>query len=156
MEPEERDDPIAANDSRKVTPVEPAKEAPVENKPSMRQRWNKMQPSKMATFWIALVSVVAVLIIGFNWGGWMTSGGAEKQAQAMAKTAVIERLAPICVAQFNLDPDNVLKLDELNDLSSSQQPTFVREQGWATMVGEEGPDRQVASICSKLIMDMIP
>ena len=140
MEPEERDDPRAANDSRKTkTPVEPAKEAPMENKPSMRQRWNNMQPSKMATFWIALVSVVAVLIIGFNWGGWMTAGGAEEQAQTMAKTAVIERLAPICVAQFNLDPENIMKLDELSELSSSQRPTYVQEQGWATITGEDRP-----------------
>jgi hypothetical protein len=126
----------------------------VESKPGMRERWNEFQPTKMATFWLCLASVAVVVILGFTWGGWMTTGGAEKQAQALAKDAVIERLAPICVAQFNLDPDNALKLDELNELTSSQQQKFVREQGWATMVGEEGPDRQVANACTKLIMEM--
>ncbi len=156
MEPEERDDPRAMNDSRKVTPVEPDKETPVESKPSMRERWNAVQPSKMATFWISLLSVVVVVVLGFTWGGWMTEGGAQDEAQAMAKDAVIERLAPICFAQFNQDPDNVLKLDELNGMSTYQRAQFVQDQGWATISGEEKPDRNVAGACTKLILELIP
>ncbi len=152
MDEDVRDEPRASNDSRSTTPVESGKEATVESKPSMGQRWSQAQPTKMATFWLCLASVAVVLIVGFTWGGWMTEGGAEKQAQAMAKDAVIERLAPICVAQFNLDPDNALKLSEFNELTSSQQPRFVREQGWATLSGETEPDRQVANACAKLLM----
>ena len=128
----------------------------MEKKQSTRQRWNEYSPSKMATFWMCLGSVALVLILGFTWGGWMTAGGAEKEAQSMAKTAVVERLAPICVAQFNLDPDSTMKLDGMNELTSSQRPRYVREQGWATISGDEEPNRQVANACSSLLMDMIP
>ena len=110
--------------------------------------------SKMATFWLCLASVAVVLIVGFRWGGWMTAGGAQEQAQAMAEDAVIERLAPICVAQFNQDPDSAIKLDEFTGLTSSQRSSFVRDQGWATFSGEVEPDRQVANACAKLLVDM--
>jgi len=156
MEQDVRDDPRSANDSRMRTPVQSGKEAPVESKPSTRQRWNEAHLSKMATFWLCLASVVVVLILGFTWGGWMTEGGAEKIAQAAAKTAVIERLAPICVAQFSQDPDSLLKLDELNGMTSYQRAQYVQDQGWATISGEEKPDRQVANACTQLIMDMSP
>ena len=156
MEPEERDDPRAVNDSRKVTPVEPGKETPVESKPSMRQRWSEAKMSKMATLWISLLSVVVVVVLGFTWGGWMTEGGAQKEAQTMTKNAVIERLAPICVAQFNQDPASALKLEELNGMSSYQQAQFVSDQGWATISGQEKPDRQVANACTKMILEMSP
>ena len=86
----------------------------------------------------------------------MTAGGAESVAQATAKDAVIERLTPICVAEFNKDPDNIMKLDELKPLSSYQQAVFVQDQGWATFSGDEKPDRLVASACTKLILEMSP
>ena len=128
----------------------------MESKQSTRQRWSEAKMSKMATFWICLLSVVVVVVLGFTLGGWMTEGGAQKEAQTMAKNAVIERLAPICVAQFNQDPDSLLKLDELTGLSTYQRPQFVQEQGWATISGEEKPDRKVADACTKLILEMSP
>lgn len=155
MEPNERDDPRAANDSRIRTPDASSK-APVETKPSRRQRWNEAHLSKMATLGLCVASVVVVLILGFTWGGWMTEGGAQNEAEAVANSAVIERLTPICVAQFNQDPDSLLKLDELTGLSTYQQSQYVQDQGWATISGEEKPDRQVASACTQLIMDMSP
>ena len=70
--------------------------------------------------------------------------------------AVTQRLAPICVAQFNLDPDKTVKLSELNGLSTYQRPQYVQDQGWATITGEDKPDRTVADACTTLLMAMIP
>ena len=125
-----------------------------EEKPSMRQRWNEARLKKMTVFWLCLASVVVALIIGFTWGGWMTGGAAQKAADAMARDAVIDRLAPICVAQFNQDPDSITKLDELNGMTSSQRAKFVQDQGWATITGMEKPDRKVADACTKLLLEM--
>jgi hypothetical protein len=74
----------------------------------------------------------------------------------MAKDAVVQRLAPICVAQFNQDPDKALKLEEMSALSSSKKRQYVQDQGWATISGEENADRSVATACSKLLMEMSP
>jgi hypothetical protein len=96
------------------------------------------------------------MLVGFNWGGWVTAGTAQKTAETMAKSAVIERLAPICVAQFNLDPDKALKLGEMSELTSSKQRQFVVDQGWATISGVEKPDRRVATACTNLLLEMSP
>jgi hypothetical protein len=101
-----------------------------------------------------LASVVLTVIVGFTWGGWVTAGTAQASAEVMARDAVIQRLAPICVAQFNLDPDKDLKLNEMNELSSSKQRQFVQDQGWATISGAEKPDRRVATACTNLLLEM--
>jgi len=65
----------------------------------------------------------------------------------MAEDVIIERLAPICVIQFNQDPEKTAELEELRETRS-----YVEDQGWATMSGEEAPDRKVADECVRLLM----
>jgi len=55
---------------------------------------------------------VVLAIIGFNWGGWVTTGTAEAMAKEIAANAIAERLGSICVAQANRDPHKGQKLDE--------------------------------------------
>jgi hypothetical protein len=70
-----------------------------------------------------------------------------------AAGAVVERLVPICIAQFSADPQQALKLTELQAItSSSKRVAFVKEQGWATMPGETAPDSKVATQCTNQIM----
>jgi hypothetical protein len=118
---------------------------------SFGDKWRASQPTKAHLVWAALAAVVLTVFIGFTWGGWTTASGAQKMADAAAKTAVTERLAPICVAQFNLDPDKNQKLEELNTLTAYQRAEYVRDQGWATIFGETEPNRKVADECVKLL-----
>ena len=74
----------------------------------------------------------------------------------MANEAVVQRLAPICVAQFNMDPEKAAKLGEMDGMSSSQTVKYVQEQGWATITGVEKPDRKVADACIKLLLAATP
>jgi hypothetical protein len=144
-----------ANDSRK-RPVTSEKVTPMqamESKPSVWQRWMKAQPTKAHLVWACVITAILTMIVGFNWGGWMSTTSAQKIADSTAQDAVVQRLAPICVAQFNLDTDKDAKLIEMNTkLTSSQKAQFVREQGWATIVGEERPDSKVADACAKLLI----
>ena len=39
----------------------------------------------------AFAGVVATLIIGFNWGGWVTGGTAKEMTQKSASTALVTR-----------------------------------------------------------------
>lgn len=141
------------NDNRKQRQPEPSS-SPVQPKTkqvSLSQRWSETRLTKTATFWYWLASIALILILGFNWGGWTTGGNAEKLAAATASTAVIQRLAPICVSQFQQDSNKEQKLTELKALSSYQQSDYVVKQGWATMPGEEKPDGKVAAACLKLL-----
>ena len=118
---------------------------------SFKQRWNEMQPTKTTLFWSMIAAIVLTMIVGFNWGGWVTGGTSLKMADDAAKAAVVDRLALICVDQFHQDPGKAEKLVALNEASSYQRDDYVTEQGWATMSGDEKPDRNVADACAKMI-----
>jgi hypothetical protein len=115
----------------------------------VRLRWDKAKLKKSVVFWIAIGAIVLTIFLGFTRGGWTTGGSAEEMAEKSAQSAVVARLAPICVAQFNADGQAAVKLAELKAISSSRNRTaYVTEQGWATMPGETAPDRQVAAACA--------
>ena len=123
-----------------------------QRKVSMSQRWTNAQPTKTIAFWACMASVVLTMIVGFAWGGWVTGGTADKMATTLADDAVVKRLAPICVVQFNRDPAKVEKLAALKGIDSWQRDDYVGKQGWATMPGEEKPDSNVAEACAKLLL----
>jgi hypothetical protein len=114
--------------------------------------WDEARPTKTAVFWSWVASIILTMIIGFAWGGWVTGGTAQKMAETMAGNAVVQRLAPICVFQFNQDPGKDQKLIELQEARAYQRDDYVKDQGWATMPGEEEPDSKVADECAKLLM----
>lgn len=161
MEQEAKGEPRPWNDSRTRT-AEPAPSAPkpvpgampktVERNPTLSQRWRMYQPSKSTLLWACIASIALTILVGFMWGGWTTAGSAQRSATVLSAAAVVDRLAPVCFSQFNLDPDATAKRTEMIALSSSQASKFVQDQGWATIAGSDSPDRRVADACSKLIL----
>jgi len=101
--------------------------------------------------WCTIGSAIITMIIGFNWGGWVRGSTSVSIGEKMAQSAVVERLAPICVYQFNKDPQRAENLLTLKDKSSWEQEKYIKAQGWATMPSEETPDSMVAAKCSELI-----
>ncbi len=119
----------------------------------IRQRWSQAKLKKSRVFWIAIGAIILTLFLGFTRGGWTTDGSASHRAEASAQSAVIDRLASICVAQFNQDAQSVVGLQEMKAInSSSKRSAYVTEQGWATMPGDAAPDRQIPAECAKQLM----
>jgi hypothetical protein len=104
--------------------------------------------------WAAIGAAILVMIIGFAWGGWVTGGTAQSRAEEMAADAVVARLVPICVAQFNQDQEKDKKLKELKEKSSWDRSKYIEEQGWATMPYEKEPDSAVADKCAEQIVQI--
>jgi hypothetical protein len=102
--------------------------------------------------WGMAVGAVALLIVVFSAGWVVTSGSALLKAKAMAATAVMNRLAPISVAQFMLDPDKEERLYELKELDAWKRGEYVEKQGWATMPGEKNPDSMLATECARRLV----
>ena len=102
--------------------------------------------------WGIIIGIIGWWILGFTAFGWVTGGTAQTTAEEMADTAVLDRLTPICVAQFNQDPEKDKKLEELKAKSSWDRDQYVRKQGWATMPFEKEPDREVAEKCAEQIL----
>ena len=100
----------------------------------------------------AIGGAILLAIIGFSWGGWVTGGTAQKRAAEMTATAMVDRLAPLCLVRFRQDPEKDQKFEALKNTSSWQRRGYVEEQGWATLLGEEEPDRPVAIECVNRII----
>ena len=115
---------------------------------SAGQRWSAARPTKTVVFISWVAAVVVTVIIGFTWGGWVTGG----TARSMAAAAVVSRLAPICVVQFNADPGKVGRLKELKDTTTWERGDYLKKHGWATMPGQAGPDTSVADECARLLV----
>jgi hypothetical protein len=148
-----REDPRAWNDNRERKPVERPKLVIATKVATFRERLREKRFSKKGALGLMLVAAVLTMIVGFKWGGWVTGGTAAKQVSGGAQSAVTLRLAPICVAQFNLDAQKTPKLAELKGMKSSySQADYVGKQGWATMPGETRPDSQVAGACAQLLI----
>lgn len=95
----------------------------------------------------AAAGAVAVSIIGFSWGGWMTGGSASKMATSMARDEVTLAMVPICLEISRLDPDRVAKLATIRSASTYNRRDAVMEAGWATVPGSESPNRDLAAAC---------
>ena len=104
------------------------------------------------TLWGAVGGGAAIAIIGFAWGGWVTGGAAQRMAEDFAQEAVVARLAPICVEQFNQDPNKDRKLKELKKKDVWMMGDYVKKQGWATISGAKEADDEVAGKCAELLV----
>ncbi len=95
----------------------------------------------------AAAGAVALAIIGFSWGGWVTAGTAKKMAADQARLEVVAALVPICIQQSSLDPQVAVRLAEIKSAGTYQRSDMVMKAGWATMPGSTDPNGQVASAC---------
>lgn len=109
-----------------------------------------ISPNVKPALWGAVGGAIALAIIGFTWGGWVTGSSAEMATQK----AVVASLVPICVGQFQQSTDAPLQQAELKKITTWDRPTFVEKAGWATMPGSAKPDSAVAKVCAGLINDL--
>jgi len=148
--------PRADNDNRKsqsgppIVSTDHTAPAPT----TLRKRWNALQLSKATIVWLCLATIAGTMIVGFTWGGWTTAATAQRTATTVANDAVVQRLSAICVAQFQQDTAKDTKLVELQAATSYQQGSYVREQGWATMPGDEQSDSKVAAACARTLAQL--
>ncbi len=109
--------------------------------------WEKIKTG----LWGAIGGAIVLAIVGFFWLGWVTGETAQEKAEEMAENAVVDRLAPICVEQYNQDSERDQKLIALKEESSWKRRAYVEKQDWATMPGEENPDGKVAEECADML-----
>jgi hypothetical protein len=99
----------------------------------------------------AAVGAVATLVIGFNWGGWVTGGTAKEMTQKSVSTALVSALSPVCVEKFEHSADAASNLVEFKKVSSWQQGSFIEKGGWATIPGGESANAAVAQACATML-----
>jgi len=114
-----------------------------------------MKKEYMKSFvWGIAVGMAVLLIVVFSTGWMVTSGSARNKAEQIAKKAVVDNLAPICVAQFLQDPNRKERLEELKEMKFWQRGDYVKKSGWATMPGSESPNHEVAEECARRLPEL--
>jgi hypothetical protein len=121
-------------------------------KQGLGSRWEAYQPSKTAWFWSCVGAVVATMIVGFAWGGWVTGGTANKMVSEAADGARAQLAATSCVTRFNAGPDAVAQLAALKGASSYSRSGMIERDGWATMAGSANPVSGAADLCAQTLV----
>jgi alpha/beta superfamily hydrolase len=109
---------------------------------------DELQPA----LWGAVCGAAAVAIVGFSWGGWITSGASDELVKQKVSKAVVAALAPICVDNFNRGKDASAQLTELKKAKAWEQGTFVSKGGWAAMPGTPLVDTAMANSCAEMLV----
>lgn len=113
---------------------------PVETKPAL---------------WGAAGGAVAMAIVGFGWGGWVTGGKAETEAAQRSTAAVVVALAPVCVERFQRAADASDNLAALKKVDTWSQGDFVEKGGWAMVPGSK-PYEQVSAVAKACALLLAP
>ena len=100
------------------------------------------------------VGVLATLVIGFGWGGWMLGSTAKTLADSTANSAVVAAIAPICVDQFQRSAAAANNLTELKKANVWEQATYVEKGGWAMMPGSKAVDSGVPQACATILSSL--
>jgi alpha/beta superfamily hydrolase len=90
---------------------------------------------------------IALAIVGFSWGGWMTADAAGQMSDKGSVAAVATALTPYCVQNARNDPMASGVMAELKAANSYNRRGIVEKSGWATPLGADAPDRALAETC---------
>ncbi len=96
----------------------------------------------------AAVGAVALAIVGFTWGGWVTGGSARKMAEDASVSAVVAVMTPYCVAQSKTAPNSAEVLAALKTATSYDRRGIIEKSGWATPLGTNDPNKALVVSCS--------
>lgn len=105
----------------------------------------------MPSLYGAACGAVALAVIGFSWGGWVTGGTARTMAAHQSKAEVVTALSLICVDQSKRDPQLAERVAAIKTASSWNRGDLVLKNGWATIPGTAEGVSQVAKDCADKI-----
>ena len=119
--------------------------------PSKGQRVNikEAYPTFLKGMAVGAVTLWAGLAYGV---GWVSAGAAEEKVRVASSEAVIAALAPMCVANFQRDPNAVANLAKMKNVTNSWgQSDLIAEGKWSDKLstGFPVPNRLLNEACVK-------
>ncbi len=121
---------------------------------SVSTGWSNFRPSKVLWIWSCLGTAVAVMIVGFTVGGWVTGGTANEMAETAAEDARTELVASVCVERFMNSPDAATTLAELKEAESWNRDDLISDGGWVTLAGVDQTVYGSADLCADRLAEM--
>lgn len=121
---------------------------------TLSRRWEEYRPSKALWLWSAAGAAFATMILGFTVFGWTTGGSAARMAEQAADKARAELVAQVCVEKFAAEADAAAKLAALKEASSWERDDFIKDGGWATLIGMTDSVNGAADACAEKLVAM--
>lgn len=121
---------------------------------SVMERWKAFHPSKTMWFWSSVGIVLATIIVGFGWGGWVGGGTAKEMAEEAATEARAQLVAGVCVQRFVNSDGFVDRLTKLKKADSWDREDLIKKGEWASLPGMEEPVENAADLCASDLADM--
>jgi hypothetical protein len=97
--------------------------------------------------WGAVCGAAALGIVGFTWGGWVTSGTAQKAAGIERTSAIVSALTPYCLDRAKNDPASAEIMAQLKAAGNYGRSGVIEKAGWATPLGSTEPNQDLAQAC---------
>ena len=101
--------------------------------------------------WGAAAGAVALAVVGFSWGGWVTGGTSSKLVATATHDSTVMALAPLCAERFRAQGDATAKLAELGKASTWDRAGIVERGGFATQPGGKSANSDVARACAEIL-----
>ena len=99
----------------------------------------------------AAAGAVAIMFVGFYWGGWSLGSTADKMAKERSDLAVVSALAPVCAEKFRALPDAVAKTAALSKADTwKRRDEFPKDL--VTLPGESYPSSALVDACFTLLI----
>ncbi|WP_099865379.1 hypothetical protein [Pararhizobium haloflavum] len=105
------------------------------DKQGIGQRWNEFRPTKAVWLWSCAGCIVATMVVGFTYGGWVTGGTAAEMAADASETGRAELAATLCVNKFASAPNATEQWASLKEASSWERDDLIEDGGWAALSG---------------------
>ena len=97
--------------------------------------------------WGAVSGAIALALLGFNWGGWVTGSTALEMSQKASNLSVAEALTPYCVLASEVDPLSANIMAKLDESAVYNRRGILEKAGWATPLGTEKVNTALARTC---------
>lgn len=123
---------------------------------SLGRRFETYRGSKTMIFWSCAGCVLATLILGFTWGGWMTGASARKAVTQASYDARADMAAAICVSRFDASPDHVANLAALKGTDTWRRDDYMAKGGWLKIDGLESDISGASSLCVQRLLEAKP
>lgn len=121
---------------------------------SISEKFRDFKAGKATLFWSCAACVVATMVVGFTWGGWVTAGTAQDRANDAAEQAVAQLAADICVNRYLASPDARTNLTAFNEESVYRRDGLIEDGGWVTFADREDPVDGAAALCADRLAEV--
>ena len=120
----------------------------------LAQRWEEFRPTKGLWLWSCVGFVIATMVVGFTFGGWVTAGTAQEMVENATEETRAQLVASVCVEKFVNSDQFSDRLTVLKAADSWDRDNLIEDGGWVQLVGMDEPVSDAADLCAERLAEM--